>query len=85
MLSILLIASAATAVSAQVCGNDLLVDDFAASRRNFFDNADRQINLLGGDYGSDGNTTFSIDTTARTLTVIPQYSKDVFFYAKYVS
>ena len=73
-------------VSAQGCGGkDELVDDFSTTQNKFFEGADRIINKLGGDYGTDGRTTFSIDTTARTLTVIPQENKDVFFFAKYVS
>ena len=73
-----------TALS-QGCGNDVLVDDFSTTQSKFFDGANRIINKLGGDYGTDGQTTFTIDTTARTLTVIPRQNDNMFFYAKYVS
>lgn len=84
-MSAVILLSLFQSILAQGCGNDVLVDDFSTTQRKFFDNADRQINKLGGDYGTDGNTTFSIDTNTRTLTVIPQENKDVFFFAKYVS
>ena len=73
-------------VIAQSCtGEDLLVDDFSTIQFKFFDNANRTINKIGGDYGTDGQTTFTIDTDARTITVIPQAATIQFFYAKYVS
>jgi hypothetical protein len=74
-----------TSTLAQGCGNDVLVDDFSTTQNKFFEGADRIINKLGGDYGTDGATTFTIDTNARTLTVIPQENEQVFFFAKYVS
>ena len=80
MISLLLLAAA---VSAQ-CGPDLLVDDFSKKESKFFDNALREINPLGGDYGTDGRTTFNIDTNSKTITVIPQNNTDVFFFAKFV-
>ena len=73
-------------VIAQSCtGQDVLVDDFSTIQYKFFDNANRTINKIGGDYGTDDNTTFAIDTNARTITVIPRQAPIVFFYAKYVS
>ena len=84
-MSFLILLPLLKSVSAQGCGKDVLVDDFSTTQSKFFDNDNRIINKLVGDYGTDGRTTFSIDTTARTLTVIPQENKDVFFFAKYVS
>jgi hypothetical protein len=84
-MSFLLLLPLLKSVSAQGCGKDVLIDDFSTTQSKFFDNANRIINKLGGDYGTDGQTTFSIDTTARTLTVIPQANEAVFFFAKFVS
>ena len=73
-------------VIAQSCtGQDVLVDDFSTIQYKFFDGANRTINKIGGDYGTDGHTTFTIDTDAKTITVIPRQAETVFFYAKYVS
>ena len=84
MIALILCNALLSSVFAQGCGKDVLVDDFSTTQSKFFDNADRIINKLGGDYGTDGRTTFSIDTTARTLTVIPQQNENVFFFAKFV-
>ena len=62
----------------------MLVDDFSTTQNKFIEGADRTINKLGGDYGTDGKTTFTIDTAAKSLTRIPVANKDVFFFAKYV-
>jgi hypothetical protein len=78
------IASLINVAFSQGCGNDVLVDDFSTTQNKFFDNADRIINKLGGDYGTDGKTTFSINTTEKTLTVIPSDNKNIFFFAKFV-
>ena len=84
-MSFLILLPLLKSVSAQGCGKDVLVDDFSTTQSKFFDNANRIINKLGGDYGTDGRSTFTIDTNARTLTVIPQQNENVFFFAKYVS
>ena len=84
-MSLLILASLINAALSQGCGNDILVDDFSTTQNKFFDNANRVINKLGGDYGTDGKTTFTIDTTEKTLTVIPAQNQNVFFFAKYVS
>ena len=83
-MNFIIVAALLNTALSQGCGKDLLVDDFSTTRTKFFDNADRVINNLGGDYGTDGKTTFSIDTTAKTLTVIPKQNDEVFFFAKYV-
>ena len=84
-MSFLIALSLLKSVLAQGCGNDVLIDDFSTTQSKFFDNADRIINKLGGDYGTDGRSTFTIDTNSRTLTFIPQQNQDMFFFAKYVS
>lgn len=71
-------------VISQGCGKNVLVDDFSTTQSKFFDNANRIINKLGGDYGTDGQSTFTIDTNAKTLTLIPKQNSNMFFYAKYV-
>ena len=71
-MSFLIALSLLKSVLAQECGNDVLVDDFSTQQSKFFDNAMREINKLGGDYGTDKKTTFNIDTEEQTLTVIPQ-------------
>ena len=84
-MSFLIALSLLKSVLSQGCGNDVLVDDFSTQQSKFFDNAMREINKLGGDYGTDGQSTFTIDTNSRTLTFIPLQNKDMFFFAKYVS
>jgi predicted ATPase len=75
----------ASTAFAQCTGPDVLVDDFSQSRRLFFDGADRQVNLLDADYGTDNPaTTITVDTSARTLTVFAGTNSS-FFFAKYVS
>ncbi len=84
-MSLLIIVSLFNVALSQGCGNDVLVDDFSTAQNKFFDNADRAINKLGGDYGTDGRTQFMIDTAEKTLTVIPAVNgNESFFYAKYV-
>jgi hypothetical protein len=65
-------------------GEGVLIDDFATKEQKYFDNANRWINKLGGDYGTDAASTFDIDTTSRVLTMIPRGNgTDSFFFAKY--
>jgi hypothetical protein len=85
MIALILCNALLSSVFAQGCGNDVLVDDFSTTQFKFFDNANRTINKLGGDYGTDGESTFTIDTTAQTLTFIPQENENIFFFAKFVS
>ena len=68
----------------QGCGKNVLVDDFSTTQNKFIEGADRIINKIGGDYGTDGKTTFSISTTDKTITVIPQANDQDFFFAKFV-
>ena len=75
----------ATGALAQCSLPNVLVDDFAQSKRLFFDGANRQVNLLNADYGTDdAKTTMTVDTQAKTMTVVPG-TNDAFFFAKYVS
>jgi hypothetical protein len=83
-MNFVIAASLLQSVLSQGCGKNVLVDDFSTTQNKFFDGADRIINKLGGDYGTDGKTTFSIDTNAKTLTVVPVENANMFFFAKYV-
>jgi hypothetical protein len=78
----LLLLSGGSLVAAQ-CYQDLLVDDFSRNRIIFFDGADRLVNLLDADYGTESPlTTMTVDTRARTMTVVPG-TAEAFFFAKY--
>ena len=83
-MNIVIAASLLQSALSQGCGNDVLVDDYSTTQNKFIEGADRIINKLGGDYGTDGRTTFTISTAEKTLTVIPANNTDMFFYAKYV-
>jgi hypothetical protein len=89
MLPLLVWVSITSAVSAQQTGclPDLLVDDFSTAQRAIVDGADRQVNKLGGDYGTDGPLTrFTVNTQTRELTVFtnPDIPKN-FLFIKFVS
>ena len=85
MSFIVLFSLTVSSVLAQCNLPSVLVDDFARSRRMFFDGANRQVNLLNADYGTDDpKTTMTVDTQAKTMTVVPG-TNDAFFFAKYVS
>ena len=65
--------------------SDLLIDNFNQSRRMIIDGADRQVNWLDADYGTEGPlTTLSVDPQSGTLTVIPG-TDTAFFFAKFVN
>ena len=65
----------ASLVAAQNCQKDLVVDDFAKTTTGFLpDEApipanQKFLNLLGGDYGSDG-ANFTINTSSKTLNIL---------------
>ena len=83
-MNFVIAASLLQSAFSQGCGKDVLVDDYSTTQNKFFEGANRIINKLGGDYGTDGKTTFTIDTAAKSLTLLPAANKDVFFFAKYV-
>lgn len=66
MYSVILLSLLKT-VFAETCNrNDLLIDDFSTAQRAIVDGADRQVNKLGGDYGSLG-ATFSVDVNTKSM------------------
>jgi hypothetical protein len=68
--------------SAQSCQQNVTMDDFKLSPQpnQFFDGADRFINLLGGDYGGD-NVTMNFDNVAQGyMTVTPSRAGNFFFF-----
>lgn len=84
LLFLLPIVSAQSTTQPPCSGEVVLVDDFATKEQKFFDNANRWINKLGGDYGTDAASTFDIDTNGRVITVMPLGNDtSSFFFAKY--
>ncbi len=83
MLSLLLFSTLFNIINA--CQPDILVDDFLKSQKKYFDGATRYINLLGGDYGTDSASTFSIQTGNKALTFTPKQKENSYFFAKFAS
>lgn len=69
------------------CGPDILIDDFTAVRRGVIPGeGEKQINLLGGDYGLSGNNSlkFEVNPEGKYLEITP-LAADNYFFAKFVS
>ncbi|KAI9013172.1 hypothetical protein BC832DRAFT_282940 [Gaertneriomyces semiglobifer] len=66
------------------CGADILVDDFAVHRREPLpgETMDRDINLLGGDYGAV-EVAMNFDTAKKAVELTAGANPSNFFFAKF--
>lgn len=82
MLSLILLFI--TAAKAQQCMPDLIVDDVSAVRQKWISGANRFINMAGGDYGVDPQSTFSVQVNTKAVMFTPQNSNNSYFFIKFV-
>ncbi|KAI8819157.1 uncharacterized protein EV422DRAFT_535323 [Fimicolochytrium jonesii] len=66
------------------CGPDILVDDFHVYNRSMLpiqgEKDPRQVNLLGGDYGTDGTLKFNVSVANKDVEVTPVSGASYFFF-----